>query len=127
MIDTANIATPRRIFTLAGIYGLIVLLPLYFGESTLAAMGQALNRPEYYYGFIGAASTFQLVYLMIGRDPVRFRPLMPLTLIAKLSFTVPVVILFLSGRADLVVMIMAAIDALIGIAFIWAWRKTPVA
>ena len=118
---------PKRIFTIAGIYGLIVLLPLYFGEHALMAMGQVLTKPEYYYGFIGAAASFQLVYLMIGRDPVRFRPLMPLTLVAKLSLTIPVAILFLSGRVDLVTMIMAMIDALIGLAFLWAWRVTPVA
>jgi hypothetical protein len=90
-------------------------------------MGQVLMRPEYYYGFIGAAASFQLVYLTIGGNPVRFRPLMPLTLIAKLSFTIPVVILFLFGRVDLITLIMASIDALIGLAFLWAWRVTPVA
>ncbi|HSI19587.1 MAG TPA: hypothetical protein VK980_17595 [Sphingomonas sp.] len=127
MTDTAAPKAPKRIYTLAGIYGLVVLLPLYFGEHAMAAMGQVLTKPEYYYGFIGAAASFQLVYLMIGRDPVRFRPLMPLTPIAKLSFTIPVAILFCSGRTDLFVMIMASIDALIGIAFLWAWRITPVA
>jgi hypothetical protein len=127
MSDPAALKTPKRIYTIAGIYGLIVLLPLYFGEHALAAMGQVLTKPEYYYGFIGAAASFQLVYLMIGRDPVRFRPLMPLTLIAKLSFTFPVAILFLSGRVDLITMIMASVDALIGLAFLWAWRVTPVA
>jgi hypothetical protein len=123
----SGVIAPKRIFTIAGIYGLIVLLPLYFGEHALAATGQVLTKPEYYYGFIGAAASFQLIYLMIGRDPVRYRPLMPLTLIAKLSFTIPVAILFLSGRTDLLVMIMASIDALIGLAFLWAWRITPVA
>ena len=123
----SEVTAPKRIFTIAGIYGLIVLLPLYFGEHALAAMGQMLTKPEYYYGFIGTAASFQLVYLMIGRDPVRFRPLMPLTLIAKWSFTLPVAILFLAGRVDLVTMIMAVIDAMIGLAFLWAWRVTPVA
>jgi hypothetical protein len=127
MSDPAALKAPKRIFTVAGIYGLIVLLPLYFGEHALAPMGQVLTKPEYYYGFIGAAVSFQLVYLTIGRDPLRFRPLMPLTLIAKLSFTIPVAILFFSGRVDLITMIMAVIDALIGLAFLWAWRITPVA
>ncbi|MDB5710928.1 MAG: hypothetical protein JWL96_2998 [Sphingomonas bacterium] len=127
MSDPAALKAPKRIYTIAGIYGLIVLLPLYFGEHAMAALGQVLTKPEYYYGFLGAACSFQLVYLMIGRDPLRFRPLMPLTLIAKLSFTIPVAILFLSGRVDLFVMIMASIDALIGLAFLWAWRVTPLA
>lgn len=124
---TPPVKASRRIYTIAGIYGLIVLLPLYFGERAIAAMGQPLTRPEYYYGFIGAACSFQLVYLMIGHDPVRFRPLMPLTPIAKWSFTIPVAILFCAGRTDLFVMIMASIDAMIGLAFLWAWRITPVA
>lgn len=124
---TASGRASRRIYTVAGIYGLIILLPLYFGEHALAAMGQTLTRPEYYYGFIGAAASFQLVYLMIGRDPVRFRPLMPVTLIAKLSFTIPVAALFAFGRVDLPTMILATIDALIGVAFLWAWRHTPAA
>lgn len=124
---TPSSKLPRRIYTIAGIYGLIVLLPLYFGEHALATIGQVLTKPEYYYGFIGVGASFQLVYLMISRDPIRFRPLMPVTVIAKLSFTIPVAILFLSGRADLVTMIMASIDAMIGFAFLWAWRVTPVA
>ena len=127
MTDTAAPKAPKRIYTIAGIYGLVVLLPLYFGEHAMAAMGQLLTKPEYYYGFIGAAASFQLVYLMIGRDPVRFRPLMPLTLIAKLSFTIPVAILFLAGRVDTITMILASVDAMIGLAFLRAWRITPVA
>jgi len=38
-------------------------------------MGQALTKPEYYYGFIGAAASFQLVYLMIGTTRCASRPL----------------------------------------------------
>ena len=123
---TAPIAA-KGIYTIAGIYGLNVLLPLYFGEHVLATMGQVLTRPEYYYGFIGAAGSFQLVYLAIGRDPIRFRPLMPLTLVAKWSFTIPVAILFLAGRVDTITMILASVDAMIGLAFLRAWRITPVA
>lgn len=122
-----SIKASRRVYTVAGIYGLIILLPLYFGEHAMAATGQVLTRPEYYYGFLGAACSFQLVYLAIGRDPARFRPLMPLTPIAKWSFTIPVAILFGSGRTDFIVLIMASIDGLIGLAFLWAWRITPVA
>ena len=80
-----SVRLARRVFAIAGIYGLIVLLPLYFAEPLLAARAP-VNHPEYFYGFIGAASVFQLVYLTIARDPVRFRPLMPLAVLAKLNF-----------------------------------------
>jgi hypothetical protein len=127
MTDPAAPKAPRRIYTIAGIYGLIVLLPLFFAAHKLSLSGPALTRPEYYYGFLGAACSFQLVYLVIGRDPVRYRPLMPISVIAKFSFTVPVALLFAAGRIDATTMALSSIDALIGLAFLWAWRITPTA
>lgn len=127
MTDIAAPKAPRRVYTIAGIYGLIVLLPLYFTAHKLALSGPALTRPEYYYGFLGAACSFQLVYLTIGQDPVRYRPLMPLSVIAKLSFFVPVAILFAAGRIDTTTMALSSVDGLIALAFLWAWRITPAA
>jgi hypothetical protein len=111
----------RRIFAVAGIYGLIVLLPLFFAEPWLVPRP---NRPEDYYGFLGAATAMQLFYLAIARDPVRLRPLMPLAVLAKLSFFIPVLILWLLGRAAGVTLGFASVDALIGVAFACAWLAT---
>jgi hypothetical protein len=112
----------RLIFAIAGIYGLIVLLPLFFVEPWLVP---APSRPEDYYGFLGAAAAFQLVYLNIARDPVRFRPLMPVAVLAKLSFFVPVAILWAQGRTPVPVLAFAMVDLLIAAAFAYAWRKLP--
>ena len=87
--------TARLTFALAGIYGLIVLVPFFFLERWIAqAAPGGLPHAEYYYGFLGAASVMQLVYLTIARDPVRFRPLMPLCALAKTAFFLPVLILW---------------------------------
>jgi hypothetical protein len=80
----------RLIFGIAGLYGLIVLLPLFFAAPWLVP---APNRPEDYYGFLGAAAVMQLVYLTIARDPVRFRPLMPVGMLAKAVFFITILIL----------------------------------
>ena len=112
----------RRVFAVAGIYGLIVLLPLYFAEPLLAARAP-VNHPEYFYGFIGAASVFQLVYLTIARDPVRFRPLMPLAVLAKLNFFVAVVILVALGRTNIWAMALVSVDLLLGLAFAFVWLR----
>lgn len=114
--------TARLIFAIAGTYGLVVLLPLLFAEPWLAP---APSRPEDYYGFLGAAAAFQLVYLTIARDPVRFRPLMPVAVLAKLSFFVPVAILWVQGRTSAPVLAFATVDLLIGATFAYAWRKLP--
>jgi hypothetical protein len=70
--------SPKRVFTWGGIFGLVMLTPMFFLESQMAAMGGPITRPENYYGFIGVAWAWQWVYLLIGRDPVRYRPIMPI-------------------------------------------------
>ncbi|WP_395614591.1 hypothetical protein [Allosphingosinicella sp.] len=117
--------TARLIFTIAGIYGLIVLAPFLFMERMIAERTPGgLTHPEYYYGFLGAGLVMQLVYLTIGRDPARFRPLMPLGTLAKLAFFIPVVILFLQHRVPSVTLGFASIDVVLGLAFLYAWRTT---
>lgn len=112
----------RLIFGLAGLYGLIVLLPLVFAAPWLVP---APNRPEDYYGFLGAAAVMQLVYLTIARDPVRFRPLMPIGVLAKSVFLATILTLWLQGRAAGPAIALAAVDMTLGLAFAWAWRRTP--
>jgi hypothetical protein len=110
----------RLVFAVAAIYGLVVLLPLFFAEPWLAP---APSRPEDYYSFLGAASMMQVLYLTIARDPIRYRPLMPIAVLAKLSFFVPVAILRAQGRTSDVTMIFASIDLSIAAAFAYAWLR----
>jgi hypothetical protein len=110
----------RLIFGAAGVYGLLVLLPLFFAEPWLAPRP---TRPEDYYGFLGAAAVMQLVYLTIARDPQRFRPLMPVGALAKLLFFGTILTLWLQGRAAGPAMIFGSVDGLIGLAFLYAWAR----
>ncbi len=120
--------TARLIFTIAGVYGLLVLTPFLFMERLIAERTPGgLTHPEYYYGFLGAALVMQLVYLMIGRDPVRFRPFMPIGTLAKLSFFGTVLILYVLERVSAMTLEFASMDALLGFAFLYAWRITPPA
>ncbi|WP_066827693.1 hypothetical protein [Sphingomonas mali] len=112
----------RWLFRGAAIYGLIILLPLYFLEKTVAAPAAALAHPEYYYGFVGAAAAWQLIYWTIGGDPLRYRAFMPLGVIAKLGFWVPVLLLWLNGRTPTSTFAVTNIDLILGIAFLLAWR-----
>lgn len=119
----------RRIFTLAGIYGLLVMTPMYFLEPQMTAMGKPLSNPESYYGFIGVTLVFQLVFLSIGRDPERFRPMMLLGVLEKASFSGAVATLGLMGRTQGITVIFAVIDAVLGALFLLAWmrsRATPL-
>ena len=119
-----SVRTASRVFRIAEIYGLIVLLPLFFAEPTISRLAPpAITHPEYYYGFLGAAATMQLVYLTIGSDPLRFRPLMPIAVLAKLNFVVAVAVLLAMGRIDLLAVTLPAVDLLLGIAFAVTWIR----
>lgn len=111
------------LFRGAAIYGLILLLPLYFLEPTAAAPDPAFTHPEYYYGFVGAAAAWQLVYWVIGSDPVRYRAFMPLGVIAKLGFWIPTTLLWLNGRTPTSTFALTNGDLVLGVAFFLAWRS----
>jgi hypothetical protein len=117
------------LFRGAAIYGLILLLPMYFLEATAASPDPAFAHPEYYYGFVGAAAAWQLVYWVIGGDPVRYRAFMPLGVVAKFGFWIPTALLWLNGRTPTSTFILTNGDLILGIAFFLAWRtlKTTTA
>ena len=54
----------RWVFRIAGIYGLIVLVPQYFMEGRMGAdYPPAITHPEYYYGFLGVGVAWQIAFL----------------------------------------------------------------
>jgi hypothetical protein len=122
-----TVRTARWLFRGAAIYGLILLLPLYFLEATAAAPAPRLIAPEFFYGFIGAAAAFQLIYWVMGGDPVRYRPLMPVAVIAKLGFWIPVTILWTVGRTATSTFVITCGDLILAIAFFIAWRSLRAA
>ena len=118
--------TSRLIFTIAGIYGLLLLTPFLFLERRIAeASPGGMTHPEYFYGFLGGALVMQLVYLVIGRDPVRYRPLMPVAALAKTVFFLTILILYFQERVPAAALEFASVDALLAFAFLYAWRLTP--
>ena len=115
----------RIVFLVAGIYGLIVLLPTYFLEEQVGRdFPPPITHPEYYYGFIGVAVAWQFVFLVLSRDPVRYRPMMIPSIVEKASFGIPAVALYLQQRIPTLTLGLAMVDALLGILFLIAYLKT---
>ena len=115
----------KWVFTLAGIYGLITIPLTYFAEPALVGRYGALSQPIWFYGFLGLVLVFQLVYLQTGRDPVRYRPFMLLSLAAKLSFVVTAAALFLAGRTVLEQALVTAPDLIWSLLFAVAYARAP--
>ncbi len=119
--EGSTTAVPRWVpwwFRGAAVYGLVVLLPQYF-------LPPPAGGEVFFYGFIGTASAFQLVFWVIGGDPARYRTLMLVGVVEKLAYGVPVLILFAQGRADALYVGAAIIDLVLGLGFFLAWRVTP--
>lgn len=116
----------KRVFLISGIYGLIVVLPLYFlEEKTGRDYPPPITHPEYYYGFIGVTAAWQILYLMISTDPVRYRPLMIPPMLAKSSFVVAVMILFFQGRVSSTMVGASMIDLILVLFFFVSYLRTP--
>ena len=115
----------RIVYLIAAAYGFVVLLPLYFAIGRIGRNAPpAINHPEFYFGFVGVAVLWQLVFLLIAKDPVRYRPIMPVAILEKLVYTVPVVILYIQGRAARSILEPALVDPVFGLLFIAAYWRT---
>jgi predicted acyltransferase len=115
-----------RIFKGAAIYGVIVLLPLLVLETRFGQDNPPpLTHAEFYYGFTALALVWQVAFWIIGSDPVRFRPLMIPAMLEKFTWGLIIVGFLAAGRAvPAGTQMFAAIDQLLGVLFILAWRRT---
>lgn len=121
----AAVRFARLVFVGAGIYGLLALPPMYFLEDRLAIdTPPAITHPEFFYGFVGVGTAWQVAFLVIGRDPVRHRPLMMAAMIEKFSFGIAIAALLARGRVGGMVVGFAAIDTLLGLLFVAAYLAT---
>jgi predicted Na+-dependent transporter len=115
----------RCVFLIAGIYGLLVVTPQYFTESLIGRTSPPpVTHPEYYYGFVGAVVVWHLLFLVISRDPARYRAMMPVAALEKLAFGAPILVLYAQGRAALPIVGAAVIDLILGALFVLSYWKT---
>ena len=116
----------KLVFLIAGIYGLIVVLPQYFMEAKNGRdFPPPINHPEFYFGFVGVTLAWQVLFLVLSTSPVRYLPVMIPAILEKLSFSIAVPILFLQNRVGSLMLALAMIDLILGLLFIVAYLKTP--
>lgn len=116
----------KRVFLIAGIYGLAVLLPQYFMEEKMGLdYPPPITHPEFYYGFIGVAVAWQVLFLFLSKNPTRYRPIIIPAVLEKASFGIAVIILFLQNRVSPFMLGPAVIDLIFGVLFVVAYVKTP--
>ena len=100
---------------------------MYFMETQIGVDNPpALTHPEYFYGFVGVAVAFQLVFIIISTDPRKYRPFMLASIVEKFSFAIAAAALLIDQRLAGPIVIGAAIDLVLGVLFILAWYRTGV-
>ncbi len=116
----------KYVFYIAGIYGLIALIPQYFLEEKNGRdFPPAITHAEYYYGFIGVAIAFQIAFLIIARNPSKYKAMMIPSIIEKFSFAFAVIALYLQNRVAPLMLGAGLIDLVFGLLFVLAYVKTP--
>jgi hypothetical protein len=116
----------KIVFWIAGIWGLLVITPLYFMFDLIGRQDPPpITHPGFFYGFVGAALAWQIAFLLIARDPVRYRPLMIPSIIEKFSYGGAVVILVLQARMLSSDLVFAGTDLMLGVLFVMAYFKVP--
>lgn len=115
----------KVVFLVAGIWGVLVLTPLYFMFNMIGRQDPpAITHPAFYYGFVGAALAWQIAFFVIAKDPVRFRPMIIPSVIEKFSYAIALFVLFLHSRLHGTDLTFGAVDLMFGLLFVAAFFQT---
>ena len=115
----------KVVFWVAGIWGVLVITPLYFMFNLIGKQDPpAITHPGFYYGFVGCALAWQIAFLFIGRDPIRLRPMMIPSVVEKFTYCTAVIVLVMQGRTNQRDLVFAGTDLTLGVLFVAAWVMT---
>lgn len=115
----------KIVFWIAGIWGVLILAPLYFMFSLIGRQDPPpITHPAFYYGFVGAGLAWQIAFLTIASNPARFRPLMIACVIEKFSYATALIALYWQHRLHPSDLTFGLVDLLFGVLFVFAFLKT---
>ena len=116
----------RVAFLIAGVWGIVVLTPLYFlVDLTGRQYAAPADYPQFFYGFLSVAMAWQIAFLVIGSSPARFKPLMIPSIVEKFGHVMGVAMLYGQGRLSVADATAAGPDLLLGVLFVLAFVMTP--
>jgi hypothetical protein len=115
----------RIVFLIAGIWGLLVITPLYFMLDLIGRKDPPpITHPGFFYGFVGLGLAWQIAFLIIAKEPARLRPMMIPSVVEKFTYGIAMLVLYSQTRVRGSDMVFATADMLLGILFIVAFLKT---
>lgn len=112
----------KIVFRIAGIYGVLALAPLYFLENRISRdVPPAITHPEYFYGFVGVGLAWQVLFLVLSTDPVRYRSMILPSILEKISFGIALIVLFSQGRVPTSTVAIGSGDWILAVLFLAAY------
>ena len=119
---------PRVVFTCAGIWGFVVLTPLYFSFDLVGRFyPPAITHPDSFYGFIVVAITWQVGFLLIGRDPEGLHAMMIPAMLEKFGYVFTLSVLYAQGSVQFGQFVLAIPDFVLGLLFVIAFLQVDAA
>jgi hypothetical protein len=116
----------KIVFRIAGIWGLLVIMPLYFLFDIAGRQSPpAINHPEFYFSFVGVTLVWQIAFFVIASNPIRFRPFMIVAMLEKLGYILTVSALYLQHRVASNQLIWVGTDSTLCLLFVASYFKTP--
>jgi hypothetical protein len=115
----------RIVFLVAGIWGVLVITPLFFIFNRICEQDPPpITHPGFYYGFATTALAWQIAFFVIASNPARLRPLMIPSFFEKLSYATVVAVLFVQGHMRVPEFVLGIVDLLFGVLFVTAFVRT---
>ena len=117
----------KYVFIIAGIWGIAVLTPFYWlVDVTGRRYAPPTEYPHFFWGFFAITMAWQFAFLVIGSNPIRFRPLMVPSMFEKFSYVVTLMVLYNQARISAADFQAAVPDVILGILFVVSFVKTRV-
>jgi hypothetical protein len=117
----------KIVFLIAGIYGLLILTPMYFLENRIGRdTPPAITHPENFYGFVGVALAWQVLFLVLSTDPVRYRPMILPSILEKVTWGTALIVLLSQGRLALSTFAIGSVDWIFAFLFLAAYFTTKL-
>jgi hypothetical protein len=115
----------RFVFWTAGVWGLLIVIPLYFTFNTIGRQDPpAITHPQFYFGFLGVTLAWQVAFFLIAANPDRFRPMIIPALIEKLTYVGAITTLLIQRQMSPSESLVAVPDLILTILFAISFAKT---
>ena len=115
----------RIVFWIAGIWGILVLTPLLFMFNLIGRQDPpAITHPGFYYGFVSVGLAWQVIFIFIAQDPVRYRLMMIPSMLEKFGYGASLLALYMQQRIHPSDLVFSGVDVLFGVLFLLAFLRT---